>query len=271
MKAKEKLAAAQAAPRAAVTIARNAGASGTAQGRQWAAELGLPFIERPRNMSLEQLLMEQGLEAVVVVTSAGPEIFSLETRFAYHPSMAVLRLQNLKRGQSDHLVAALDLQPGGRVFDGTLGLAADAALASYVVGEQGSVIGTEAAPLLAFAVRHGLAYYEAEDADLTAALRRIKAVGAKAEDYLAACKADSFDVCYFDPMFRYPVSGSKNMDALRPLSYEMPLSKKTIELALKVAPRVVIKERSEHILRQYGCTEFVGGKYSRVKYGIIRR
>ena len=32
-----------------------------------------------------------------------------------------------------------------------------------------------------------------------------------------------------------------------------------------------IKERSEYILREYGCEEFIGGKYSRIKYGIIKR
>ena len=45
----------------------------------------------------------------------------------------------------------------------------------------------------------------------------------------------------------------------------------TLQLALRVAPRVVIKERSEYILREYGCEEFIGGKYSRIKYGIIKR
>ena len=28
---------------------------------------------------------------------------------------------------------------------------------------------------------------------------------------------------------------------------------------------------SEYILREYGCEEFIGGKYSRIKYGIIKR
>ena len=76
---------------------------------------------------------------------------------------------------------------------------------------------------------------------------------------------------YFDPMFRHPVQGSKAMEALRPLALEEPLDRTTVELALKVAPRVVIKERSEYLLREYGCQEYVGGKYSRIKFGIIRR
>ena len=61
------------------------------------------------------------------------------------------------------------------------------------------------------------------------------------------------------------------MEALRPLALEEPLDRTTVELALRVAPRVVIKERSEYLLREYGCQEYVGGKYSRIKFGIIRR
>lgn len=82
---------------------------------------------------------------------------------------------------------------------------------------------------------------------------------------------DSFDAVYFDPMFRFGVKTSANMKPLRPLAYEKEINAEIIELALKAAPRVVIKERSESFLRSLGCTEIQGGRYSRVKYGIIRR
>ena len=185
--------------------------------------------------------------------------------------MAVLRLQQLKRGATEHLLTALDLRPGKRVLDATLGLAADAAISAYAVSEAGTVVGLEASPLLYFAVSYGLKNYVAEDADLTAALRRIQPAQALAENYLAQCAPDSFDVVNFDPMFRRPVNGAKGKEALRPFSYENALSAATLPLALKAAPRVVITERSEYILREYGCEEFIGGKYSRIKYGILKR
>ncbi|MBR6637072.1 MAG: class I SAM-dependent methyltransferase, partial [Phascolarctobacterium sp.] len=163
------------------------------------------------------------------------------------------------------------LREGMRVLDGTLGLAGDAAIASYLVGEKGKVVGVEASILLHFVVENGLRSYAAEDPDLTSALRRITTVRATAEEYLENCEADSFDVVYFDPMFRYPVQGSSAMEPLRPVAYEKPLNQRTIELALKAAPKIVIKERSEKILREYGCTEILGGRYSRIKFGIIRR
>ena len=213
----------------------------------------------------------QGLAAVIVLEKDGPRIHSPQGTFAYHPGMAEIRAQQLLRGAPDHLVRALDLRPGLRVLDCTLGLASDAAVAACVVGPSGAVVGLEASLLLYFAVKRGLASYECKTPLLTAALRRVQAVHAVAAEYLATCAPNSFDVVYFDPMFRHLVQGSKAMEALRPLSLEEPLARSTVELALKVAPRVVIKERSEYLLAEYGCQEYVGGKYSRIKFGIIRR
>ena len=253
-----------------VTIARNArGSAAIEQARAWARELGAEYIVRPHNLGVDELRQQHALTALVVGEKDGPRIYSEAGSFAYHPGMAVLRMQQLKRGQTEHLVAALGLAPGVRVLDATLGLAADAAISAYVVGVGGRVVGLEASPLLHFAVSYGLTHYEAEDADLTEALRRIEPVQALAQDYLAQCESGQFDVIYFDPMFRHPVNGAKGMEALRPLSYEAPLDAETLALAKRVAPRIVIKERSEYILRQYGCREFVGGKYSRIKYGLL--
>ena len=258
----------------AVVLSRNArGVAAVEAAKAMAAELGVAYLDRPHNQVLEDFMVAQGLAAVIVLEKDGPRIHSQQGTFAYHPGMAEIRAQQLLRGAPDHLVRALDLRPGLRVLDCTLGLASDAAVAACVVGPSGAVVGLEASLLLYFAVKRGLASYECKTPLLTAALRRVQAVHAVAADYLAQCvKAGvSFDVVYFDPMFRHPVQGSKAMEALRPLSLEEPLAKSTVELALKVAPRVVIKERSEYLLAEYGCEEYVGGKYSRVKFGIIRR
>lgn len=244
-----------------------------AQAQKWAEQLDAVYMPRSHSKSLDVILEELQLEAILIATRQGPRLYSRAGEFAYHPGMAVLRLQQLKRGERDHFVNALALQPGMRVLDGTLGLASDAAIASYIVGEQGVVVGTEASSLLHFVVSNGLKTYEAEDSDLTDALRRIRTVQCSSEEYLRQCVESNtcFDVIYFDPMFRRPVAGSVSMDALRPLAYEHPLSITAVELALQLAPRIVIKERNEYILKEYGCQEFVGGKYSKVKFGIIRR
>ena len=256
----------------AVMLSRNArGSAAIETAKAMAAQLGVAYVERPHNQVLEAFMAAQGLAAVIVLEKDGPRIHSEHGTFAYHPGMAEIRVQQLLRGAPDHSVRALDLHPGARVLDCTLGLASDAAVAACVAGSTGRVVGLEASLLLHFAVQHGLAHYECKTPLLTAALRRVEAVHAVAAEYLATCAPNSFDVVYFDPMFRHPVQGSKAMEALRPLSLEEPLARSTVELALKVAPRVVIKERSEYLLAEYGCQEYVGGKYSRIKFGIIRR
>lgn len=262
--------------RYAVTVGRNCGDAYISQAQTWAQELGINYFARPQNRKLEEYMQEQSLEAVIVATSKGPKIFTPQSEFHYHPGMAVLRLQQLKKGESDHFCEALALKKGDRVLDCTLGLASDAAIASYCVGTEGSVTGLEASDLLYFAVNYGLKNFEAEDQELTEALRRIKVVPTIAHNYLEALVnqfhgEDCFEVIYFDPMFRRPVKGSVAMDALRPLSYEAPLGKETVELALKLAPRVVIKERNIALLKELGCQEILGGRYAKVKYGVIRR
>ena len=256
----------------ALMLSRNArGSAAIETATAMAAQFCVAYVERPHNQVLEAFMAAQGLAAVIVLEKDGPRIHSEHGTFAYHPGMAEIRVQQLLRGAPDHLVRALDLHPGARVLDCTLGLASDAAVAACVAGSTGRVVGLEASLLLHFAVQHGLAHYECKTPLLTAALRRVEAVHAVAAEYLATCAHNSFDVVYFDPMFRHPVQGSKAMEALRPLSLEEPLARSTVELALKVAPRVVIKERSEYLLAEYGCQEYVGGKYSRIKFGIIRR
>ena len=61
------------------------------------------------------------------------------------------------------------------------------------------------------------------------------------------------------------------MQPLRPASYHKPLDPSMIQEALRLAPRVVVKERDEDLLRSLGAREIQGGKYSKLRYGIIRR
>lgn len=254
-----------------VTMTRNAiGSAAFRQAQDWAEQLGACFIARPHDTSIRDLMRQHDLVALVVGEKEGPRIYSAQDSFSYHPGMAVLRLAQLKRDAAkEHLIEALALKPGSRVLDATLGLAADAAISAHIVGDTGCVVGLEASPLLYLAVSYGLAHYKAEDEDLTMALRRIQPVQTLAADYLRQCAPQSFDVVYFDPMFRHPISGAKGIEALRPLSYEAPLDMLTLALAQRAAKRVVIKERNEYILRQYGCEKFIGGRYSRIKYGLL--
>ena len=249
-----------------VTAIRKCGTELYNEARSWACTLDLPYIPRPIHGTLDQLLREKGLKAVLVATHQGPQVYTEEGILKYHPSMGVPRIRNLKRGGSDHLAQACGFRTGMRVLDCTLGLAADAVVASFLVGPEGKVVGLEASPVLYWAVSQGLKTYAIDDPDITASPRL-----GKAEELLPTFPADSFDVVYFDPMFRKPVGNSASMQPLRPASYHKPLDPSMIREALRLAPRVVVKERDEDLLRSLGAREIQGGKYSKLRYGIIRR
>ena len=77
-----------------VTTARNAtGGTAAAQARAWAEQLGAIYVERPHNMGVDELMAQHELAALVVGEKDGPRIHSDAGSFAYHPGMAVLRLQ----------------------------------------------------------------------------------------------------------------------------------------------------------------------------------
>jgi len=249
----------------------NGGSYLPTQAKKWAELLEVPYIERTGNGSLQFIMQTHNLDCLVVATKEGPQIFSEEGKLFYHPGMSVLRLQKLLHGERDNFVDACELKAGSRILDATLGFASDAAIASYVVGNAGCVQGLEASKPLWFLVTEGLQNYVSEDVELNKALERIKTLCAEAGTYLKTLDADSFDVVYFDPMFRHPVNLSSNMKPIRPVAYMQPLNKETLAEALRVAPLVVVKERTPRVLRELGIKELYGSKYSKVKYGILRR
>jgi len=257
--------------RAAVTCCRKPDREKMKLAMQWAEELGIPYIPRNEEISVPAFLEETQMEQLLVSTGDGPMIYTKSGKMGYHPGMAPLRIIELERGGTDQLLLALGLKPGMRVFDGTLGVGADAVVESYAVGKTGSVVGTEASPLVAFILKQGLASFEFRRSVVTEAMRRIEVHSMTAKAYLADAAPDSFDVCYFDPMFSTPTKHSSSMDSLRPVAFDAPLDEETIHLALMAAPLVVIKERGERSLRDYGCTEIIGSGNAHFKFGRIYR
>jgi len=255
----------------AITRGLNGGSALPTQAKQWAQLLEVPYIERQGNGSLQAIKEANNLDGLLVATKKGPQLFSDEGILFYHPGMAVLRLQKILQGKQDNFIVACELKKGSRLLDATLGFASDAAIASYVVGKEGYVQGLEASLPLWFVVTEGLKHYVSDEPLLDQALRRIKTQWTEAGEYLKKVAKDSFDVVYFDPMFKYPVHLSSNMKPLRPLAYTKPLVRETLLEALRVAPLVVVKERTPKVLKALGIEEVFGSKYSKVKYGILRR
>lgn len=238
--------------------------------RTLSARLDAPLVERS-GRSLAALRAEYGTDTVLVAAKAGPVVHTPGGEYFFHLSMAELRINNLRDGNHDHMVAAMNLLPGMSVLDCTLGLATDAIVASYAAGEGGRVVGLESSPLIAAIAANGLTGFTGDRPEINAALRRITVVSADYNDYIATLPSASFDVVYFDPMFRSPVSTSSSMKPIRHLADHRPVSIAALAAARRVARRrVVLKEASgSREFARLGFATVVGGKYSSVHYGVL--
>ncbi|HWR40389.1 MAG TPA: class I SAM-dependent methyltransferase [Patescibacteria group bacterium] len=239
------------------------------EARKISAELEGLYLERGRQ-SLASMVAG-GAEQLLVVGKNGMVVHTPGGQMFFHLSMAQLRLKNVTDGKSDHMAEAMGLGAGDSVLDCTLGLATDAIVASYLTGAAGRVQGIEASTLLFFLVREGLKNFDTASESLNAALRRIGVVNADSGEYLRRQPAKSWDIVFFDPMFRQPVYRSSALKPLRFLADKRPLTEAMIAEACRVARRrVVIKEASgSEEFARLGCRRLAGGKYSSVAYGII--
>lgn len=256
-----------------ITTGRKPTAADHARADLGARILGGRVVPR-RNDSIAELLKRYGTPVILVARDNTLVLEETDDRLFFHPSLAHVRLKNIRlHGVADHLIEALDLRPGQSVLDCTLGLGADAIVESYAVGAGGQVTALEKSPLIALVISYGLAHYQGEDnADILAALRRIKVINDDYRSYLKELPDKSFDAVYFDPMFRCPMEKSAALSPLRQLAEGSPLEEESVREACRVARRrVVMKEAwySREFAR-LGFSEFSGGKWSKVRYGIIR-
>lgn len=243
---------------------------------------GIKFHQAPeKNQPLQG-----DLEVPILhITRNGVFLENGEFRFSFHPSMALIRLIQLGRGESDRFLDATGLQQGETLLDATLGLGTDALVAAWRVGEEGRVIAIEHSAVLAALIRDGLASLahgplprvgNPEKAKawlaLSEAAKRIEVHWGDHQDYLAHSPSASFDVIYFDPMFRHTREQSASIRPLHHFSNVQPLQKNVISEAYRVArKRVILKERKEsQEFSRLGFSVSEGGKYSHVDYGIIQ-
>ena len=132
-------------------------------------------------------------------------------------------------------------------------------------------MGLESSPVISTLVEMGLKDYDKGKREVIEAMRRVRVLNVHHDQYLARLARDSFDVVYFDPMFRYPFqSAGYPVNPLRPLADHTPLERDTIEKALRVARlRVVMKERRNSLeFSRLGADTVTGGKHSPIGYGV---
>ncbi|XEC92604.1 class I SAM-dependent methyltransferase [Paenibacillus tarimensis] len=239
--------------------------------RTVSARLGANYVPR-RNYSLSQLTRAAGDDKLLVVSGHDLRYYDgQEPPLYFHPSMAFVRVKRLRKGESDPLLDVSGCRPGDHVLDCTAGLAADAFVFSYAVGDSGRVTALESEPLIALIVGEGLKRYETGIADADAALRRIEM---RCEDHwktLSELPDKSYDIVYFDPMFRRPIEESSSLQPLRTAANRRELAQASIAEAIRVARKsVVMKEHKGS--PEFGRLGFERRHVntSKIAYGVIQ-
>ena len=254
-----------------ITAGRRIQKENIALAKKIADKWNIPYVFRGTD-SIEEIKSRENVSFVIVAKEKGLVLETPDGEFFFHPNLAHLRLKNLRLGKSDYLITALDLTYGSKVLDCTLGFGADAIIESYAVGSAGKVVALEKKPLIAKIIGYGLSHAIGDNYDMQEAMRRIEVIESDAFEFLKIQKDNSFDAVYFDPMFRHPLNESENLNPIRSIAESSPISSETIEEAKRVAKnRVVLKENARSLeFQRLGFSEFVGGKYSRIRYGVMQ-
>jgi 16S rRNA (guanine1516-N2)-methyltransferase len=202
------------------------------------------------NRSLKKIKQQYNQDQILIVGDHELRYLDQDDHWMFfHPSMAMVRIKRLLKGEKDNMLEIGHIQLGDRVIDCTMGLASDAIIFSHAVGHTGVVVALESAPLPYVLAKEGLATYDTDIPELRDAMRRIEVIQADHLVYLQNQPDRSVDVVYFDPMFRHAAAGSA-IAPLRELANDHALSFDAITEAKRVARRMVIMKE------QMGSGEF---------------
>ena len=238
-----------------ITTSQKASSAIKEETKELAKSLDLVYLNRQKR-PISELLLEDTPIAVV-------------SKNRFHLSMAQLRILRLQRGDDDHLVNAIELlttesSNSISIVDCTLGLGSDSIIMSYAF-PNAHVIGLEASYPIWLSTWFGLKHYTHEDMTVTNALRRIDARHDNFESFLQGLPNDSVDILYFDPMFEVP-----QFKPLRGHTSEGRITDSVIQEARRVCRLgFIIKERPfSSVFKDFPPSTWVGGKYSRIGYGV---
>lgn len=236
-----------------------------------AQELNLEYITKNKQ-SVKKIREAYNIDILVIVREDRVQVITEDNQeFFFHPGLSIPRVKVLGKGEVDTMAMAMDLQAGDRVLDCTLGLANDAIVTSYIVGKNGLVVGLESSALIYLITKWGLKNYQRGSKLLQEAMKRIEVIQADYNDYLKQQEDNSFDIIYFDPMFKNPLLKSSGINNLRHFANYQELTPIILKQAQRVAKkRVVFKDRvNSESFSQLGFDEIYGGKYSSIAFGII--
>ncbi|OWA37930.1 SAM-dependent methyltransferase [Saccharibacillus sp. O16] len=238
--------------------------------RRIAEQAGIRLVARKR-LSVPNLFAHYGADSVLIVTQGKVRLFREDQPILeYHPSMGYVRAKRLLKGEADPMIAASRAQEGDQVLDCTAGLGTDSLVFAVQVGPSGLVRAIEASPELSVLLREGFFSYETEKAAVSEAMRRVEVIHADHLNYLKSLPDNSFDVVYFDPMFRKPVYDSSAISPLRLYADNRALSEESIREAVRVARKtVVLKEKKgSGEMERLGFTPD-DRNHAKITYGVI--
>ncbi|QGT99432.1 Protein-L-isoD(D-D) O-methyltransferase [Candidatus Syntrophocurvum alkaliphilum] len=232
---------------------------------------GIKYVPRQKK-SLKKISEENGVNTIIVWHQDGPILYIGEEKFFFHPSMAKNRISAYrKKGIPDLLIKAADLKKGDSFLDCTLGIGADAIVASYF-SENGKITGLESSFALATTVKWGMKTYKNNITWLTNAIKKIEVINSDHKDYLLKLQDNKYDIVYFDPMFRNPLLSSQPISPIRKIANHNEIDLDTINEACRVASkRVVLKERADsNVFDKLGFKNIIENKKNSIKYGYIK-
>ncbi|MDD2586144.1 MAG: class I SAM-dependent methyltransferase [Syntrophomonadaceae bacterium] len=233
-------------------------------------ESGVKYVPRNRR-SLGVLAAENGARGVIVWHANGPVLYIGDNKFYFHPSMAKVRLSAYRNtGTLDPMIKAFAIEEDDKILDCTLGLGADAVVASYFA-PQGEITGIESSTTIAGIIKWGMKLYQSGMPWLDNAIKKIEVINSEHYTYLKQQQDNSYDIVYFDPMFRKPLLKSQPLSGLRVLANHEPLSPETIKEAIRVArKRVVIKEMVSSLeFERLKCQQVLGSPNNKIAFGVI--
>lgn len=244
----------------------------TEQAKELSQFLQMPYVPR-MHQSVEELLDTHHCSGTLVVTKEGPSFVTKEgVPHQFHLSMAHLRLLEIDRGRTDHLLRAIGYQTVTSVLDCTAGLGSDSAVISYGCPQLTRHTAIEGHPILGYITNYGFRHFQHKNQSVTEALRRIQLVICNYQEYLNQIEPNRYDVIYLDPMFENPVYESPQFQQWRGHLLESKVTLEIVELALEKSKRLVIKERKgSRLFKDIPPVLMVGGKYSSIAYGIYER
>ena len=113
--------------------------------------------------------------------------------------------------------------------------------------------------------------YNSQISWLDEAIKRIEVVNSEHYNFLRNLPDNSYDIVYFDPMFRKPLLKSQPILPLRSLANKQPLNKAAVEEACRVArKRVVIKELAAgNEFERLGFKPIIRSKHRKIAFGVI--